>query len=60
MNSNQWNLMIRMLNDGNSRMEVERHFSKENMKTYDKMKVQLDELRKKNPKASFSPVESEW
>ncbi len=60
MDARQWNLMIRMVNDEDPREEVEKHFSKEAMKTYDKMRAQLDELRKKNPKAAFYPVETDW
>lgn len=60
MDSRQWNLMIRMINDGDPRTKVAEHFSKEEMKTFDKMSAQLAELRKKNPKAAFSPVETDW
>jgi hypothetical protein len=60
MNSRQWNLMIYMVNDGNPRGEVKKHFSKEDMKTYDNMIVQLAKLREKDPNAAFSPVETDW
>lgn len=52
--------MIRMVNDGDPRSEVEKRFSKQDMKTFDNMKAQLTELRKKNPKACFEPVETDW
>ena len=60
MDSRQWNLMIRMVNDGDPRAKAQELFSAEDMCTYDKMKAQLAELRSKNPKAAFSPVETEW
>lgn len=59
MNSRQWNLMIRMVNDGTPRTEVEKHFSSEQMKIYDSMCSELNELRKTEPNAAFSPVESD-
>lgn len=59
MNSRQWNLMIRMINEGDSREEAEKVFSKEDMRIFDNMTAQLAELRKENPNAAFSPVESE-
>ena len=60
MNSRQWNLMIRMINDGDPREKAERQFSKVDMRTFDKMRLQLEELRKDNPKAAFLPVETDW
>lgn len=61
MNSREWNLMIRMVNDGDPRTEVEKHFpKKKDMEIYDKMNAQLKELRKDNPKAAFWSVESDW
>lgn len=60
MNAKQWNLMIRMVNDGNAKTEVQRYFSKEDMKIYSNMCKELMEIRKKDPKAMLSPVESDW
>ena len=60
MDSRKWNLMIRMVNEGDSRTEAERLFSHDEIEIFDKMTVQLIELRKRNPKAAFAPVESEW
>ena len=51
--------MIRMINEGDSREEAEKVFSKEDMRIFDNMTAQLAELRKENPNAAFSPVESE-
>ena len=52
--------MIRMINDGDPREKAERQFSKVDMRTFDKMRLQLEELRKDNPKAAFLPVETDW
>lgn len=52
--------MIRMVNEGDQRSEVEKHFNKEEMKIYDSMCAELAEMRKTNPKAAFWPVESDW
>ena len=60
MSARQWNLMIAMVNDDSSRKEVEKHFSKEEMEIYDRMYAEFAELRKSNPNAAFSPVESDW
>jgi len=60
MTGQQWNLMIRKVNEGKPRKEVEKYFSKEEMKTYDRMCAQLAEWRKKDPRAAFAPVENEW
>ena len=60
MSARQWNLMIRMINDGDPREEAEKHFSEEEMEVYDRMIAELAELRKNNPNAAFSPVESDW
>lgn len=60
MDSRQWNLMIRMVNDGDPRAEVEKHFSKEDMKKYENMRSELAELRKDNPDVAFLPVELDW
>lgn len=52
--------MIRMVNDGDSRAEAKKHFSKEDMKIFDNMSAQLAELRKQDPETAFDPVESDW
>ncbi len=59
MNARAWNLMIRMVNDGNSREEAEKHFSPEEMKSFDNMCEELAEMREKDPRAAFWPVESD-
>ena len=48
-----------MINDGDPREVAEKHFSPEEMKVYDRMFDELAELRKNNPNAAFSPVESD-
>lgn len=60
MNSFKWNQMIRMVNDNVPRSEVEKKFSKGDMKIYDSMQSELSELRKTNPQAFFWPVEEDW
>lgn len=60
ISARQMNLMIRMVNDGDSREEAQKHFSKEEMKIYDSMVAELAEMREKDPRAAFWPVESDW
>lgn len=60
MNSCKTNIMIMMINERKPRTEVEKHFTKEEIKIYDEMNAQLKELRKDDPKVNFSPIESEW
>lgn len=60
MNSRQWNLMIRMVNDGDSREKVKKFFSGKDLEKFDNMRAQLARERKKNPKAAFYPVETDW
>ena len=52
--------MIRMVNDGDPRSEVEKYFSEDEMKEFDKMRTELDNLKRENPRVKFWPVELDW
>ena len=60
MDSRTWNLMIMMINNKEPRAKAEQLFSKKELKVFDSMNAQLTELRKSNPSAAFSPVETDW
>lgn len=61
LSSGDWNLMIRLINDNESRKKAAEFFSEEQLvKYFDPMKKELKEMRKEDPKAAFWPVESDW
>lgn len=61
LSSGDWNLMIRLINDNESRKKAAEFFSeKQLVKYFDPMKKELKEMRKEDPKAAFWPVESDW
>lgn len=60
LSAREYNNIVRCVNDNTPREEVKKYYSKEKMKIFDEMTAQLKEERKKNPKAAFSPIESEW
>ena len=60
LTSRQWNLMIRMANEGDPREKAERFFTEEEMELFDSMVAELAEMRKEHPGAAFWPVETDW
>lgn len=60
MNSKNWNRLIGLVNQGNPPEKLEGSLSEEEMKAYKELYAELMELRKKNPKAVFWPVENDW
>lgn len=60
MSSSKINNLIRCVNDNTPRNEVSKHFTPDQMKIFDDWSKELKDIRKKYPKANFSPVEKEW
>ena len=61
LTSGDWNLMIRFVNDNDSREKAAKFFSEEQLVEYfDPMVKELKEMRKDDPKAAFLPVETDW
>ncbi len=60
LSAKEYNNIVRNVNENTPREEVKKYYSKEKMKVFDELSAKLKEERKKNPKASYGPVESEW
>ena len=60
MNAKRWNELIGMVNAGNSFESVKSDLSEKEAKIYRNMEKELAEMRGKDPKAAFYPVESEY
>lgn len=60
LSAREYNNIVRCVNDNTPRDEVKKYFSEEKMMIFDDLSAKLKEERKRNPKAAFGPVESEW
>lgn len=60
MNSKSWNRLIGLVNQGNPPEALEGSLNAEEMEAYRSMYKDLMELRKKDPKAAYWPVENDW
>lgn len=60
MRSDRWNLIIMFVNYNTPIDKVRSALSQDEFEEYARMRSQLQEDRKSDPKATYWPIESDW